>query len=1209
MFNTIFKFEFSYWIKNPLPYIIGAFLYGIPFLTMWGMSAEATISENTVMQNSEVKLHSMLNVFSLLFILIIPSIIGTSLYRDYSSRMYTLLYSFPFRNHDYILGKFLSSFLVVALIGLGIISGFALGSIMPGVKEGALLPFNISVYTKLLFVYLIPNALIISSIVFAIVSKTRNIYIAFISIILLIIIKAMITGLMSSFEFNFLGALLDPLCESPVNSIKANWTLEERNYNSIPIVGLVLANRIFWISASILIILWVTKTFKFNQFAQSKKSKTEKDEYSISHQTVDQINNIQIPNFNLTFKFTEHIKVAWHLSRIDFRSIVFSWPFVTILLAGALMVLFQQFNMNPEDGVVIIPTTANMLRVPMFMFTAVVNFLTFLYSGILMYRSKMARVDSLIDICPQPNWVYLLSKVIAIFKMQLMLLTLVMVAGIFAQILNGYYKFEIAHYLFELFILNGIHFLIWACMAISLHSLAKNMYLGFFFLLLIPIALMFVSPVADFLGIPLLKEELFRYNAVKGQFLGFDYSIYNGYGSQLIPYFAYKLYWLVAGIGLLLFALLTWIRGYTFTTKERIHLAASRFKGAVKFSMIFGFIAFIAMGFGIYYQEYHVSKVVFSEKFTNDIMARNELLYSKYEKLPHPILSEVKLNMQFYPKERSYKLNGELAFINKLDRPIDTIVITKSFKDETSINLRNKHQVIVIDDTMHYEIIQLKIPLAKGDTFNLEFEMENYENTFLHHNSRIIENGNYILGNIMPQLRIRDIFIKNKKKRKEYNLPEREFKELTPKDTTLLDYNYSGNNMGLINYDCTVSTTKDQRAFTMGTLIDTWTKNDRNYFHYKSLNPIINTISWMSGNYTSSKSSSDFIELEMYRHKDNDRNDNHMFEGTKASLDYCSSLFGKLDYDTITMVEFPITFGTYATVNGNLVPFSETYLQCDVHNHNNKVFNVPYFVAAHETAHHWWGHRVDPANIKGSRFITEGMADYLAFKIIEKEYDYKKAFHIRKKMFDLYIEYRAELANETPLIYSTIENEYLNYRKSSMALYSLNNYLGEKTFNVIVSEFENNNKYKEPPFVTSLDFVQAFKDRSPDSLQYLIHDFFEEITLYDNKIIDVNTTQKDSIFVTNIDFQIIKYNADNKGKRIFNGAAFGKEDKKSLKLKDYIDITLFDSDNNIIIEDRVLIQEIENTFKFESIQEVTKVEIDNKLLLIDVNREDNLWRK
>ena len=1192
-----------------MPYIFGAVLFGLPFITMWGMSAEATISENTVMQNSEVKLHSMLNIFSLLFFLIIPAIIGTSLYRDYKSRMHTLLYSFPFNNHEYILGKFISSFSVVALICLGIISGLALGTLMPGVKEAALLPFDFGVHFNILFLHLLPNAFFISVLVFAVVAKTRNIYIGFISVILLIIIKAMITGLLTSSNLNFIGALLDPLGESPVNSIKENWTLEQRNHNSIPIVGIVLFNRIFWIVTSLAILYWVNKKFQFNQFVQLRRNSKTKVDSKVSPLITNQIKKIRLPKINLTFDKLQRLKTVWHLSNIDFKSVVVSWPFLCILMAGTLMVLFQQYNMNPEDGVVVIPTTANMLRVPMFMFTAVVNFLTFLYSGILMYRSKLARIDSLVDICPQPNWVFLLSKVLALFKMQLSLLALVMFAGIFAQVLNGYYKFEIAHYLFELFILNGIHFLIWTCLAISVHSFSKNMYLGFFFLLMIPMGLMFVPPVADFIGLPILKEEIFRFNSVKGQFLGFDYSVYNGYGSQLIPYFTYKFYWFTAGIGLLLFAMLTWKRGYTFTIKERINIAASRFKGAVKYSLILGFMAFIGMGFSIYYQEYNVSKVVFSEKFTNDIMAKNELQFGNYENLVHPMLSDVKLDMQFYPKTKSYKLKGSLVFVNKVEQKIDTIVIAKSFKDETIVKIKNTHQVIALDDTMHYEIIKLSTPLAKGDIFNFDFEMENYENSFLHHNSRIIENGNYILGNIMPQLGIRNIFIKNKKKRKEYNLPERTFKEMTPQDTSLLGYKNASNNMGRINYECLVSTSENQKAFTMGTLVKNWKENGRNYFLYKSQKPIVNTISWMSGDYIKNTSSSNFAELEMYRHKDNNRNDKHMFEGTVASLDYCSSIFGKLDYDTIKMVEFPITFGTYATVNGNLVPFSETYLQCDVHNHNNKVFNVPYFVAAHETAHHWWGHRVDPANVKGSRVITEGMADYLAFKIIEKEYGYEKAFGIRKKMFDLYIEYRAELANETPLIYSTIENEYLNYRKASMALYSMSAYLGEETFNNIVSKFETQNRYKEAPFVTSLDFVQAFKTECPDSLQYLISDFFEDITLYDNEIKEVKTNLKNKIYNTEISFNIIKYNADSKGKRIFNTKTIEENGMKSLALADYIDITLFNKKGEIISSQRTLVTAIENKLVFETDQEVSKIEIDDKLLLIDINRDNNVWEK
>ena len=590
MFRHIFKFELNYWIKNPLVYVFAGMLFSITFLTMWGMSAEANTGDNIVMMNSYYKINNMANMFSLLLVFLLPAFIGVSVFRDYNSRMHTLLYSFPFTKKDYLLAKFSSAFLVVIFIVLGITFGFALGSIMPGVKQAAMLSFDMMNYLHLIFIFLLPNMLFFGSVVFALTLFTRNIYISFIGIIFLIIIQSFGKGVFGANGFDILAALSDPTGEASVKYIVRYWTLEEKNHNILPLGGIILYNRILWLAISVAIFWWTYTKFEFHQFAHGRaKQKNKKTAHEIPQ---NKIPSIRLPEIKTNFSFASQLRTSWHLSTLDFRSIVLSWPFITILFAGGILVLFQQYQMGPQEGIVSIPTTANMLRFPMFFFTAIVNLLTFLYVGVLIYKGKLNRMDGLLETTPQPDWVILFSKLIAVLKMQFVLLNLVMFAGLTAQILGGYYRFEFWHYLFELFILQGVHFFAWACLAICVHSIFKNMYLGYFILLLVPVANLFLPGLADYIDLPILKENLFQFNSVKDLFLGFDYSDFNGYGSQLTNYFAYKTYWLICSIGLLIIALLFWKRGLTFTLKERWHLVKSRFAGSLKYSLILGFILF-----------------------------------------------------------------------------------------------------------------------------------------------------------------------------------------------------------------------------------------------------------------------------------------------------------------------------------------------------------------------------------------------------------------------------------------------------------------------------------------------------------------------------------------------------------------------------------------------------------------------------------------
>jgi ABC-2 type transport system permease protein len=451
MFATIYNFELSYWVKNPLVYVFGAALFAIPFLTRWGMSAEANVGDNITMMNSYYKINNMANMFALILTFLLPAIVGNSIFRDYKSRYYTLLYSFPFTKGDYLTAKFLSAFTVVIIIVCLLAGGFLLGSLMPGVKEAAMLPFDVFNYLHLIFVFLIPNMLFFGALVFALVLYTRNIYISFIGVIFMVIIQRFAKGVLGANRCDMMAVICDPRGDASIKYIVRYWTLEERNFNALPISGPILYNRVFWLGISGLIFAFSYFKFEFNQFVNtsSKRSKASDDKEVISQK----IPFISLPSFQLNFSWRDHMRSAWHLSNMDFRSIVFTWPFQAILFAGGVLVLFQQYQMGPQDGVISIPTTSNMLRFPVFFFSAIVNLLTFLYAGVLIHKDRLYRMSGMIDSTSQPDWVFLLSKLLALVKVHFVLLALILFGGLIAQVVGDYYRFEIAHYLFELYVL------------------------------------------------------------------------------------------------------------------------------------------------------------------------------------------------------------------------------------------------------------------------------------------------------------------------------------------------------------------------------------------------------------------------------------------------------------------------------------------------------------------------------------------------------------------------------------------------------------------------------------------------------------------------------------------------------------------------------------------------------------------------------------
>jgi len=541
--------------------------------------------------------------------------------------------------------------------------------------------------------------------------------------------------------------------------------------------------------------------------------------------------------------------------------------------------------------------------------------------------------------------------------------------------------------------------------------------------------------------------------------------------------------------------------------------------------------------------------------------------------------------MDIYPSERNFHLRGSLFYVNKVEEAIDTILVGSSFKDDVSIELRTPSELIDKDVDLRYYTFVLDTPILKGDSIELWIDIKNYPNTLLHDNSRVNSNGTFITAQVLPTLGVREAFLSNLEKRKKYGLGERKVRELLPSDSTLLGYGFYSNTMGRIDYETKITTAKDQEAFSMGELIESGIRDGRGYFHYKSKGPIKNAISWLSGVYTKDKGE----VLDIYHHPEHVYNIDYLREGSLDSKNYCEKWFSPLQYDHLSMIEFPLTEGTYATVHGNIIPFSEVKMLCDIDHKKNNEYNHPYFVAAHEMAHYWWGYKVDPANVKGGQLLSEAMAEYISKKAVERRFGREVIRKDRSKEQDIYFEIRAREANEVPLNHAEIGQEYLNYVKGGLALTTLSEYVGEEKFNMALARFEKGFRYREPPFASSLNFIDTLRTVVPDSLSYLVEDLFETITIYDNQVLSAQLSNG----LLTVEVDIRKYRSDGTGKRT-----------EVLDFEDYIRLALVDRDGN----EKVSMLKVGSglgEFRFEIDEDITMVRLDPDGLLLDPDRGDN----
>ncbi len=1213
MFSTIFKHELKYWFNRPAFYIYLAIFF---LLALFLSASSAGIFDfltvttgSSRIVNSPFGVTGLFNGLTIFIFFLFPSIIGVSVYRDYKSEMHTILYSYPFTKANYLFAKFLSGITVVSVIVFAISIAMVIGFRFPGTNSEIVGPFILESYLRTYAIYIIPNVLFAGAIVFAIVTFTRNISAGFIAVIILIFGQGLLEGLLSEPEYRTIAAILDPFGSASTTYYTKYWTPAEQNELQIPLGEMIIYNRLLWTGLAILIFGLVYKYFQFSQNALSfsfKKSKPER----ATKTNFGGITRINLPEVTYAFDLKQQWQMFWKLSVSDFNYIMKSWPFISIVLVGIIFVIIGLITLGSLFGTETLPMTWQMLQGGS-VFKLSINVCTFLYAGMLVHRANIARSNDLVDVTPVPNWVLLFSKLSALIKMQLVLLLVIVVSGVLFQMYKGFYNFELGQYFYRLYFLDFINYLMWAFLAIFIQTLFRNPYLGLFVLLVISIGM----PFLDFIGI---EQSIFKYNDGPG----FSYSDMNGYGFSLTPYLSYKFYWFLFGALLIIVSALFWVRGIPFSFKERIHIAKQRFRSGYLYSFIVFFVAFVALGATIY-NETKIKSNRTSAKEAELRRVEWEKKYKKYEGRKQPRIVAVNANMNIFPDDRIYDASAHMTMVNKTGEAIDSLYLNhNSLKSTFTFD---KPNTLAVEDTVHnFDIYVFEKKIMPGDTLTLDVTVESNKNTIFSRKSPVRENGTFINNfSMFPTLGYSSQGeLTDDETRKKYGLPKNDLRP-HPSDSTALGDTYISKDSDWIDFEATVSTSKDQIAIAPGYLQKEWTEGNRRYFHYKMDSKILNFYAFNSAKYEVMRDKWNDVDLEIYYHKGHEFNVERMMKGMKASLDYNSKNFSPYQHKQARIIEFPRTGGTFAQSFPNTIPFSEGIgFIADVDESDEGGVDYPFAVTVHEVAHQWWAHQVIGADVLGATMLSESLSEYVSLKVLEHEHGKDKMRKFLKRALDQYLQQRTfETKREKSLMYNDGQG-YIRYQKGSLVFYALCDYIGEEKLNGALQRYVEKVKFQEPPYTTSIEMVDYIKEVVPDSLQYVVKDMFETITLYRNRVTDSKVTALDNgKFQVDIEFEVSKYRNDEKGKRYY-GEKVGdtltyKTEKMrqpilSVPLEDYIDIGIFyeeDIDGEKKEKELYLkkhkITQIQNKVTIIVDKRPSEVGIDPYNKLIDTQSDDN----
>jgi ABC-2 type transport system permease protein len=963
--------------------------------------------------------------------------------------------------------------------------------------------------------------------------------------------------------------------------------VSEINLNQIPLEAPLIWNRVIWMAVSLVILLFAWKRFQFVSLLEKKKEKRLEIE-QIESKGVRELATIRPTIIDDAFGF--QLRKCFHLVVREFKRVVFHPAFLilTFMAMGELVMNFAA-NAGPV-GDDVYPLTSRFLDQTMHIWIYMIP-LTILFGGLIIWRERDHKSSEFYDTLPLPDWLSYLSKLLTMMSIQLFYVILAMLTGIITQVVGfGYTNLELGLYFKHLFGITLLKFWFFTVIVFFIHNLVGNKILGFF------VSALYVA--SDLIIFEVLKAENFlvRY----GQLPPFIYSNLNGFGHYAPLIFWYSLYWLFFAGMLGILTSLLWRRNNETALKFRFRVGLQNLNRRFHWALGILLVLFLATGGCISYNKYILNQYA-STNQRKGIQAEYEKKYAKYKDVPQPGITEVNLAVDIFPEQRKADIRGHYLLRNETDRPITEIYVNLSDRyitAENRLELSNPTTLAYKGEEYGFRIFRLDVPLAVGEEIRLEFDLVAQAKGFTENNpkNQLARKGTcFLLTSESPRYfpligYVRGLELKKERDREKQGLPRQPpSPPLEEADSSACEFQFD-----LVEYEATLSTSAPQKVVSNGNLMEQWTENGRNYFHYRSEGPMDHELVFASSEYGVARDEYEGIKIEVYYDKKHPENVHRMIKGVKRSFDYCTRNFCPFPYRFIRIAEIP----DYVHFGARSQPTLFTWKESAGFISNledPEEIDMVFGICTHEMAHQWWAYIVKPAEAEGAEMLTETMAQYVEVMCLEKEYGKEISRKLLKKEMNRYLSRRKkDVAGERPLMRSYTDQYYLNYPKSTVLMYALQDYLGGDRVNSALRGIVQKYGHRDDVFPTSLDVVNAFKAVAPDTLQYLITDLFETITLWENEAKSASCVElEDGKYKVTLKVSSHKFRADSIG------------NQTEIPIEDYIDIGVLGEDDEELYLKKHRLANSEVEIEIIVDKKPIRAGIDPYLVLIDRERDNN----
>jgi len=1193
MFSDVLRFELRYHLQSRL-FLFGCIIF---FLLAFMSVASPNVQFGDLggaNYNSPFAIIQAHVLMAMIGVLVGAAFLNSAALRDTEQRMAEIIFSTRISRLDYVLARFIGAFIATYLVFVATSVGFALATFMPWLDPDLIGDFSLWPYVYASVFISLPALFANSAIVYTFAVLTRDQRISYAVIIGLLVVYQVAAGMLGQMDYRTAAALIDPTGIAAIGDVMRYWTVFERNSEVVPLEGSLLLNRILWLAIGVLLLAFTVRRF---QFVLSKKKRSRK---MLEDKEVRDIASKPADFSSIAADITPGTAFHQLMACIGFEvrgvlKSVFFW--VLVALAAALS-LGNFLSLSQIYGTTVYPVTRSMIEMMSGSVTLSLLIIVVFYGADLIWRDRETRYQDILGASPTPSWAFVLAKMVAALMVVLIFLLETALVAILFQLFSGYTNFE-----FGLYIVNYLYdyagvFYFAIVLSLVVQIIVPNKYVGMLVMVVYILALMSLSNAG-------FEDPLYLYGATSST----PYSDMNGYDGLLGAASWYTLYWLCFAtvIGVISYAL--WNRGPLEKLRTRVgNIGRNLARPAIAIMTIatFGFLGLMAW---IFYNTHIVNQYTTRDDI-RAFFANYEKKYLYLQGQPIPRFTDIEIEIDLYPESHSFVVRGQQMMENKTDVEIKDLLVGFGF--ESKLDEIHIEGATLIESDTEFNVHQFEFdpPLMPGQRRQMTFTVSRTPQGFKHRNvipglldgGGVFGNGTFLGSQAMaPYLGFNDQAIlrdRNDRWREDLE-PVRRAADLDDQSQWGIGFRPDAD---WVAFKATVTTSADQIAIAPGYLVDESTEGDRRRFVYEMDAPMQNFYAVLSARYASRIENRNGVQLAVYFHPAHEWNVDRIIQSQKDSISYFGEIFSPYQYRQMRVLEFP-AYERFAQSFPNTVPWSEAIgFIADIS--DPKDIDYVYYVGAHELAHQWWGHQVSAANVQGASAIIETLAQYSALMLMEREYGPHMMRRFLKYELDNYLSNRGGEAIEELPLYRVEDQGYIYYRKGSIVMYALKDYMGEDAVNAALRNFVNDAAYRTNPYPTSRELIKNLRaEASTDEQQELITDMFERITLWDLKLENATVKERDDgRFDVSIEVSASKFEASGSG------------EQTEIPLDMPIDIGIFSMNPDDVTEgeDHVLMLEKRRVktgrMSFELVvdEKPKYVGIDPYSKLIDRNSDDNL---